>query len=212
MKRFITITLFFAFVLLSTQAQKSFSLKTGDLLFQVGGDSDFNDAIKAVTDGAENLPFSHVGVVYVEDGNFYVLEAESAGVVKTKLDDFLNDSQKYNGKPMVVVARMKRKYRDAIPPAIEKIQSLMGRPYDSFFTPNDDKYYCSELVYECFTKNGKAIFESKAMTFKDNSGNFSPLWIEHFEKHNQPIPEGEQGTNPGDMSKSDKLRFVYRYF
>ncbi len=88
----------------------------------------------------------------------------------------------------------------------------MGRPYDNFFTPNDDKYYCSELVYECFMQNGMPIFESKAMTFKDSSGKTNPLWIEHFEKHNQPIPEGEQGTNPGDMSKSENLRFVWRYF
>jgi hypothetical protein len=34
----------------------------------------------------------------------------------------------------------------------------------------------------------------------------------HFKKHRADIPEGRKGTNPGDLSKSEIIEIVYRYF
>ena len=50
------------------------------------------------------------------------------------------------------------------------------------------------------------------MNFRDADGNLPAYWIEHFEKQNAEIPENELGSNPGELSKSEKIEIVYRYF
>ncbi|MEI3423384.1 MAG: hypothetical protein V8R91_21315 [Butyricimonas faecihominis] len=50
-------------------AQKPFDLKTGDILFQTNkARTSFVKAIENVTTSLDDLNFSHVGVVLVEDG------------------------------------------------------------------------------------------------------------------------------------------------
>jgi hypothetical protein len=69
------------------------------------------------------------------------------------------------------------------------------------------------LVYISFLdEKEQPIFESQNMTFKDAEGNFPAYWIAHFEKYHAKIPEGREGTNPGDLSKSVIIEIVYRYF
>ena len=108
-------------------AQETFRLETGDLLFQVNGRSAYTDAIKNVTSGIGQLEFSHVGVAYVENGETYVLEAVPYGVVKSKLDKFFRNSQLIDGKPVVVVGRLKPRLQKNIPAAIERIKKLLGK-------------------------------------------------------------------------------------
>lgn len=214
MKRYIL--LFFVLVLPFgvVQAQKSFELATGDLLFQVNGSNSYTDAIKGVTSGIEGLEFSHVGVALVDSSGVYVLEAIPYGVVRTPLKTFFTKSQKHEGNPMVVVGRVKHRYEKYIPDAIAKIETLLGKRYDFTFTPNDNNYYCSEIIYVSYLdKSGKPIFKAAPMTFKDKkTGETSPLWVKHFKMHKQPIPEGVEGTNPGDMSRSKAIKIVHRYF
>ena len=53
----------------------------------------------------------------------------------------------------------------------------------------------------------------KPMTFRDKqTGEISPLWVEHFKRYKCEIPEGVPGTNPGDMSRSKAIRIVHHYF
>lgn len=195
-------------------AQETFRLETGDLLFQVNGRSAYTDAIKNVTSGIGQLEFSHVGVAYVENGETYVLEAVPYGVVKSKLDKFFRNSQLIDGKPVVVVGRLKPRLQKNIPAAIERIKKLLGKRYDYVFNPDDDTYYCSELIYVSYLRpDGKPIFRMKPMTFRDKTtGETNPLWIEHFKRFKCDIPEGVPGTNPGDMSRSKAIRIVHRYF
>lgn len=195
-------------------AQKPFPLETGDLLFQVTGRSAYTEAISSVTRGIKDLNFTHVGVAYVEDGKTYVLEAVPYGVVKSPLEKFFRDAQKSDGNPVVVVGRLKPRLRRCIPAAIEKIKTLLNKRYDFVFDPDDDDYYCSELIYVSYLKpNGKSIFKMKPMTFRDKqTGEISPLWVEHFKRYKCEIPEGVPGTNPGDMSRSKAIRIVHHYF
>lgn len=195
-------------------AQKPFDLQTGDLLFQVSGSNDYTSAIKEVTSGIRGLEFTHVGVAYVEADSVFVLEAIPYGVMKTPLDRFFRHSQLRDGNPSVVVGRLKPRFQPAIPLAIEKIKTLLGKRYDYLFTPNDEVYYCSELIYVSYLKsNGKPIFKMHPMTFRDQkTKQTTALWKAHFERHKAPVPEGVPGTNPGDMSRSEALRIVHSYF
>jgi len=119
-----------------------------------------------------------------------------------------------DGNPVVVVGRLKPKYQKSIPRAIEILKSFLGKPYDYVFLPDNDKYYCSEIIYLAFLRpNGKSIFKATPMSFKDKeTGKTSPLWEKHFERHKTPIPEGVLGTSPGEMSRSKAIKIVHRYF
>ncbi len=209
--------LIFIFLIISftkLNAESNFKLETGDLLFQVNGRSSYTDAIRNVTNGIEGVEYTHVGVVYVDSSGVYVLEAIPFGVVKTPLKSFMHQSMKTDEGVMVSVGRLKKRYRGAIPGAIDKRMTLLGKRYDFLFDPNDDDYFCSELVEVSYLKkNGKPIFKANPMTFKDKkTGITSQLWINHFKMHKEPIPEGVYGTNPGDMSHSKSIEIIYNYF
>lgn len=208
------ILLLIIFISTSLKAQIPFDLRTGDILFQVNGSSSYTDAIRDVTSGIKGLEFTHVGVAYIENDSVFVLEAIPYGVMKTPVAKFFKQSKKYNDNPMVVVGRLKHRYQKAIPEAIATIKTLLGKRYDFVFTPDDDKYYCSEIIYISYLRpNGKPIFKANPMTFKDKTtGEMSSLWIKHFKIHKQEIPEGVLGTNPGDMSRSKQIKIVHRYF
>lgn len=210
----ILLTITFLAAAWCVSAQKPFPLETGDLLFQVNGRSSYTDAIRTVTSGIEELEFTHVGVALIEEGKTYVLEAVPYGVVKSSLEKFFRNSLLADGNPVVVVGRLKPRLRKCIPAAIEKIETLLGKRYDYVFAPDDDNYYCSELIYVSYLRpNGKPIFKMRPMTFRDKQTHaVSPLWEEHFRRHKCAIPEGVPGTNPGDMSRSKALRIVHRYF
>lgn len=196
--------------------QNTFGLKNGDLLFSVGeGGSDLLIAIQNSTSKEAELPFSHVGIVKVENDGIYVLEATTnGGVVKTELDSFLSESANNNGKYLVAVGRLKPPYQYTIPNAISIAEKNLGKEYDYEYDENNDSFYCSELIRYSFTDSlGKAIFEPLAMSFSNKAGTeIDPYWVEHFEKLNIPVPEGQSGTNPVDMSKSPTLEIVYTYY
>jgi uncharacterized protein YycO len=197
----------------TTNIFAQFSLKSGDLLFQVGKSTTLSDAIAQVTSGADSVNYTHVGIVSIENDEIFVIEATSPKVRKVSIDTFLNNSRKMNGKPIVAVGRLQSKYFDIIPQSIKNAETYLGKPYDYVYSPNNDEYYCSELVYFAFkNKKGKPVFKAKKMTFCDDKGNMTAAWIQHFAKYKTPIPEGRKGTNPGDMSKSKEITILYRYF
>jgi len=191
---------------------KDFHFQTGDLIFQVGNSSALNEAITEVTWGESNIHYTHVGIVLVENDTVFVLEATPPEVCKTPLDTFLLRSAKVAEKPVVAVGRLKQEYHETIPHAIVFAKKLLGKPYDYIYSPDNEAYYCSELVTLAFSDSDNIpIFETVKMNFRDADGNLPTYWIEHFEKFNATIPENRPGSNPCDLSKSDKIEIVYRY-
>ncbi|MDR0421151.1 MAG: hypothetical protein LBH30_06870 [Prevotellaceae bacterium] len=207
------IILFIVLFVCTANVFAQFKLQSGDLLFQAGKSTSLADAIAEVTSGIDSVNYTHVGIVSVENDKIFVIEATTPKVRKVSIDTFLNDARKINGKPIVAAGRLQSKYFDIIPQAIKNAETYLGKPYDYVYSPDNDEYYCSELVYLAFkNKRGKPIFKAKKMTFCDEQGNMTATWIKHFEKYNAPIPEGRKGTNPGDMSKSKEITILYRYF
>ena len=190
-----------------------FCFQTGDLLFQAGKNSELNEAIAEATFGENGIRYTHVGIVSVENDTVFVIEATPPEVCKTLLDTFLLHSAQWNGKPVVTVGRLKQEYRETIPQAIANAKKLLGKPYDYVYLPDNDAYYCSELVTLLFlNQQDEPIFETVNMNFRDADGNIPAYWLKHFEKHNAEIPENRPGSNPGDLSQSNKIDIVYRYF
>jgi hypothetical protein len=210
-KYFVYISLFL-FCAACTTPVDSFRLETGDLLFQVG-EGRMSETIAKVTSGESDINYTHVGIVLVKNDTIFVIEAISSGVSKTLLDTFLLRSAYFEEKPIVAVGRLTQEYRELIPQALVRAKGLLGKPYDFVFCPDNDAYYCSELVEVSFlNRQNIPIFEPISMNFRDVDGNLPTFWIEHFEKHNAVIPENRSGSNPGDLSKSNKIEIIYRYF
>ena len=207
------IVLIFSIFVFTTNIFAQINLQTGDLLFQVSRSTTLTDAIAQVTSGADSVNYTHVGIVSVENDIVFVIEATTPKVRKVVIDTFLNDARKVNGKPIVAVGRLQAKFFDFIPQAIVNAEKYIGKPYDYVYNPDNDEYYCSELVQISFLgKNNKPIFKTKKMTFRDENGRMSADWIEHFRKYKSPVPEGRKGTNPGAMSKAKEINIIYKYF
>lgn len=190
-----------------------FKLQSGDLIFQESCTEASDNTIKAVTSSIGDYKFTHVGIVYIDEkGNTYVIEATHPKVKITLLKDYLFPRNRCF--PQSVVGRLKEKYRHCIPQAIKEGLSLVGKDYDYGYILNNDKYYCSELIYEMLLRanNGKEVFPLNVMTFKSlGTGKTTQSWIEYFEEHDLPIPEGELGINPGAMSRSDVIDIIHCY-
>ncbi len=206
---FSLIILAVAFTACKTTVENQYQLQVGDILFQDLDCGDACDAIESVTEGVNGWDFSHCGIVVKKDGELQVIEAYGA-VQAVSIDTFMNRYVDSNGKPKVVIGRPKNK--DIAQKSASLASSYLGKDYDKAFQLNDDSYYCSELVYECYKKgnNGQEYFPLNLMTFKDPAtDSMMPFWVKYYDELNQPIPEGEKGINPGAISRSDKLDIIY---
>jgi hypothetical protein len=193
----------------------SFSLQPGDLLFQDVDCGPLCNAIENVTTGYQGANFSHVGIAAKADsGDFVVIEAVSSGVQATPLQTFLERSSDSNGRPKVVVGRLKKPYRHLTPSTLKEAAVLKGKPYDKVFAIDNGAFYCSELIYEIFLRanDDNPVFALQPMTFKDpDTGKTLSTWEEYFSELGVPVPEGQPGINPGGISRSSVLTIVHKY-
>ena len=190
------------------QSVDTHNVKVGDILLQDLDCGDACNAIESVTTGVDGWNLSHCGIVVEQGGQLMVVEAY--GVVQaTPIDSFLARNIDSAGKAKVLIGRPKSQVL-AVKSATLATE-YVGMAYDDAFTLGDDKYYCSELVYECFKKanSGKEYFPLNIMTFKyPDTDSTIPFWIEYYQDLNQPIPEGEKGINPGAISRSNNLEII----
>ncbi len=199
-----------------------FQLMKGDILFQDLDSSPLCDAIELVTPGYKEANLSHIGIVselgdpycinpqYIFEDNIRILEAIPNKVKTTRLDSFLQRSFNKTNKPKVIVGRLKPKYRHTIYDAIIFLKSKLNIEYDNEFLIDNNKYYCSELIYEAFLKD--SIFELQYMTFLHPESNDTlQAWSNYYAKLGAKIPQNELGINPGIMSLSEKIEIVHIY-
>jgi hypothetical protein len=118
--------------------QKSFY--NGDLIFQTSLSSQ-SQAIQLAT----NSKYSHCGLVYEEDGKFYVFEAIQP-VKKTPLKEWIERGK--DGK--YVLKRLVNANKILTPPVLVKMKAVgeqfAGKNYDLAFEWSDENIYCSELI------------------------------------------------------------------
>ena len=177
-------------------------LQSGDLLFRGTNSENISQAIDKVTQTAAATHFSHVGIVEVLDSGIFVLHASPVGgTCEVSIHEFLHPK----GDSVTVVAyRLKDQWQAAIPDAIKKAKQMLGKPYNFSYIMSDTTHYCSEFVYLAFAAD--SVFELNPMTFKDpKTGEFSPAWVEYYQKMGIKIPEGLPGCNPNGLAASSKL-------
>jgi len=192
------LTVFFA----CTKPSPKLKLQTGDILFREKSSENISEAIDQVTQTSGATHFSHVGMVEVSDTGVVVLHAfPEGGTCLVSLNEFLHPK----GDLLTVIAyRLKDEWQKAIPEAIQKAHSMLGKPYNFSYVMSDTTYYCSEFVYLAFASD--SVFTLEPMTFKDPAtGSFPQTWIEYYQKMGIEIPEGKPGCNPNGLAASGKL-------
>ena len=164
-------------------------LQSGDLLF-VSDTSDMGQAVKESTG-----QYTHVAMVERVGDSLFIIDAtQKHGVARRPIE------KTFANKMPVEVYRLTIPFDTAT--VLAHAHTLIGKPYDNAFLPDNNAYYCSELIQAAFGN----LFESKPMNWRDKEGNLPEYWKKHFEKLGIPVPEGIPGTNPTDMSRSPLLR------
>lgn len=190
---------------------KATDYKKGDLIFQAQGDGEFSKAISNSTSRGDSVSYVHVGIIDMEeDGRINVIEASpEEGVRIVSLEKFMGTSPDEGHEVIYVIKRLGIEF--PVEETIERAKSYLGEAYDWWYKPDNGKIYCSELVWESYRDfNGKRIFASYPMNFRDSEGNMLEFWVKLYEELGEEVPEGLPGTNPNDLSRDDRLIEISR--
>lgn len=185
-----------------TQPEPQIKLQSGDLLFREKSSENISEAIDKVTQTSAETHFSHMGLVEVTDTGIGVLHASpEGGTCIVSLSEFLHPQ---GDSVRVIAYRLKEEGQKAIPAAIQKARSMLGKPYNFSYVLSDTAHYCSEFIYQAFAAD--SVFKLEPMTFKDpKTGTFPLAWLEYYQKMGIEIPEGNPGCNPNGLAASEKL-------
>lgn len=191
---------------LSCKNSQNLGLKNGDLLFVTAKESGLSGAINNVTQKQKNASFDHIGILQKDKMGVFVLHAApKGGSQKQNLNEFLKDQA--NDGQKVVLYRLKPQFQKNIPDAIEKANSMLGKPYNFNYILDETSYYCSDYIERAFRKD--KIFTLEPMTFIDpKTGKTNKFWEEFYAKKNLRVPEGELGCNPNGLAGSDKIERI----
>ena len=192
-------TLIYCFLLgnipLLVSAQTLPDLHEGDLVFQY-----IPSKLSTVIAEVSASPYSHVGLLVQHENKLQVLEA--IGPVRyTPLHDWIEQGE--NGG--VTIMRLKNENPEMIQKAIAAAKTYLGRPYDLQYELDDEKIYCSELVYKSFSSVGIEIGKKQAL----ETLNWRPhrdyiMYLAHGE-----LPLNRLLITPDSQFKDDDLVMVY---
>jgi hypothetical protein len=173
----------------------------GDIIFQ-GTDSEQCRAIKKAT----HSKFTHVGIIIMEHGALYVLEAVEP-VQITPLKNWIERGD----KGYYTLMRMKDRETYLVPEKIAKARQLgeemKGKQYDLYFNWSDDQLYCSELVWKLYKKafDLELCPLKKLKDFDLSSPEVRAIMEKRYGK-NPPLEE--QVVAPSDIAASRLLYVV----
>ena len=170
----------------------------GDLLFCA---KRAGNPITDVTQGFDGMKIDHVAIFHRMGRESFALEAIHKGVCLTPIDSFMSRREQ------IVVARLKDSV--GVSHSVERALKYLGKPYDFNFMPDDSAFYCSELVQKCYRyNNGELVFKPIPMSFHDKTGKITKYWKDYYANQGLRVPEGEPGSNPGDLSRSKAIKII----
>jgi hypothetical protein len=112
------------------------NVKEGDVIFQTSQ----SEQSPLIQIGTRSM-ITHCGIVVMKGGKPYVLETQRT-IVLTPFDKFIARGK--DGRYW-----LKRSKKDNIK---IKYNSYLGKPYDLAFKFDNGKFYCSELIYDIYSK------------------------------------------------------------
>lgn len=176
-------------------------IKNGDLIFQISL-SGQSKAIQLAT----NSKYSHCGIIYSDNGQFYVFEAVQP-VKTTPLDKWIARGE--NGH--YVIKRLKNADQILTTETLEKMRSegekFKGKNYDLTFEWSDDKIYCSELIWKVYQR-ATGIEIGKLEKLSDFDLTNEAVKKKMKERYGDKIPTEEIVISPAAIFDSKLLTTV----
>ncbi|MFL9837452.1 YiiX family permuted papain-like enzyme [Flavobacterium sp. ST-75] len=194
------------FVLISCKNETNSSpvntteLHNGDIIFQTSLSSQ-SQAIQLATKSI----YSHCGIIYKDNGAFYVFEAIQP-VQKTPLNKWIA-----RGKDNFYIVKRLKEFKDGLPE--EKLtlmktagETMNGKNYDLYFEWSDDRIYCSELIWKIYKKAGVEL--SAPEELKDFDLTNPAVKQKLKERYGSNIPLHEKVVSPTALFNSSLLYTV----
>jgi uncharacterized protein YycO len=176
-------------------------IKNGDLIFQTSLSAQ-SKAIQAAT----LSKYSHCGIIYKEENDFFVLEAVQP-VKKTPLDKWIarGENEKF------VIKRLKNADHVLIPATIQKMkqvgEELIGKNYDFTFEWSDHKIYCSELIWKVYQR-ATGLEIGKLQKLSNFNLESEVVRKKMAERYGNRIPMDEIVISPAAIFDSELLKTV----
>jgi uncharacterized protein YycO len=189
----LSILLVFTFTSCSSQ-----EFKDGDIIFHTSKSSQ-----SKMLEIATNSNITHVGVIFFKSGKPYVFEAVNP-VKVTPLQQFINRGvgSRYS------VKRSKTPLTSSdLKIMMEYGKRQLGKPYDSKFEWDNQKMYCSELVWKMYHYAGIRLCDIK--TFSNFNLDRPIVKKAIKDRYNGRFNINESVVAPVDLYKSDNLKTVY---
>ena len=187
---------FLFFILHSLFCSDAYEPKEGDLYFQ----SLPRNAVVNAIEGASESLYSHCGILVRKDEGWFVLEAIGP-VRETPLAKWIKQARDKHYD----VFRLEREHRGNIPAFIQAARKYMGRPYDIRYRMDDEKIYCSELIFKGYRDaTGESL--GKLVKFGDLK------WVRHTPvilAIEGSIPLNRIMITPKHLSEAKQLKKVF---
>jgi hypothetical protein len=133
-------------------------LRDGDIVFRLGDARAVRGTfpLSRFIASATGSPFSHTGIIAVEDGCPVVYDCSSAGVQRQPFEVWMLDCIGAMG-----VKRLKPEHRHVIPGVIDycRLKFEEQVPFDYEFRLDDSAFYCVELTEKAFRSKGLVLSE-----------------------------------------------------
>jgi hypothetical protein len=173
-------------------------IRDGDIIFQTSR-SPQSEAIQLAT----SSPYSHCGIIYIENGKAYVFEAFQP-VKITPLNQWIARGK--NGH--YVIKRLIGANRILTADVLQKMkregEKFLGRNYDSAFGWSDEKIYCSELIWKVFQR-GAGIELGKLQFLRDFNLSNEVVRKKLKDRYGNNIPLNETVISPSSIYDSELL-------
>jgi uncharacterized protein YycO len=183
------------------QLAENDEIKNGDLIFQTSL-SGQSKAIQLAT----NSKYSHCGIVYSDNGQFFVFEAIQP-VKTTPLDKWIARGKDGH----YVIKRLKNASQVLTAKTLQKMKQegnkFNGKNYDLTFEWSDENIYCSELIWKIYQRaTGIEIGKLQKLSEFDLSNEAVKQKMK--ERYGDKIPTDEIVISPAAIFDSELLTTV----
>lgn len=202
----ITMTLFSSWIAIQSspinKSKAASEFMDGDIIFQ-SSMSGQSAAIQVAT----NSKYSHCGIVFLEEGKPFVLEAVQP-VKLTPLKKWITHGDDHH----FVVKRLVDREGELSKSETDKMKDLgdawLGKNYDITFEWDDSRIYCSELVWKLYERAaGIELCELQELRDFDLSSTIVSRIVE--ERYGSDIPWDEKVVSPGALFDCPLLEIVF---
>lgn len=175
---------------------RDYAVQEGDIVFQPLPHGALVDAIEGVSGSI----YSHCGIVERMDGEWYVLEAIGP-VQVTPLGEWIR-----RGRSGYFDAfRLDAELQPKTPAILAAARTYLGRPYDIHYSFDDERIYCSELIFKA-VKSATGVSLGKVQRLGDLNWQPHEAFIRSIESY---VPKDREMITPQSLSEAPELTLVF---